>query len=306
MPPVKHEAPHGHDSSIISLLSGWAQQGAQTIFATQRIFIDLAMRQNSNLVHAIREQLNDPLHSPAVILNEIAGESISNFVKAEQVLLDLGKEQNELWTSGVKSRVGECPRRQAMVELLRRSVDTFIHLQEEYLKLASHQSHMWLDSAKNGKVYEPERLIEFAQEGVDKFIRAQKQFLDVVAEQTSHAIAMKPMNGAKKKIKPAELPELAQKATESFVEAQKRLVDVAEHQINAGLKTTGKAMKMVQPFPFPPLNDLTREAVKSYVEAQKAVMDVMVKSTGGARAPKTEVRTKKAVKKTKAAAVAVA
>jgi hypothetical protein len=90
------------------------------------------------------------------------------------------------------------------------------------------------------------------------------------------------------------------------VEAQKRLVDVAEHQINAGLKTTGKAMKMVQPFPFPPLNDLTREAVKSYVEAQKALMDVMVKSTGGVRAPKTEVHSKKTVKKAKAAAVAVA
>jgi len=306
MPPVKHETPHVNDSSIISLLSGWAQQGAQTIFATQRVFIDLAMRQNSNVVRAIRQQLNDPQHSPAVILSEIAGASISNFLAAEQVLLDLGKEQNELWTSGAKSRVGACPRRQAAVELLRRSVENFIHLSEDYLKLASHQSHAWLDSAKSGKVYEPERLIEFAQEGVDRFIKAQKQFLDVVAEETSHAVEMKPVNGAKKKIKHTELPELAQKATESFVDAQKRLVDVAEHQINAGLKTTGKAMKMVQPFPFPPLNELTRDAVKSYIEAQKALMDVMVKSTGGVRTGKAEVRPKKPVRKEKAAAVAVA
>src|SRR5690348_9990753 len=95
---VKHESPrtHAKESSVFSILSGWAQQGAQTLFATQRILIDLAMRQNASVMHAIRQQLSDPNHSPTVLLGEIAGEGMTNFLEGQKVLLDLGKEQNEL------------------------------------------------------------------------------------------------------------------------------------------------------------------------------------------------------------------
>ena len=43
---------HPRESSFISLLSGWAQQGVQSYFATQRILLDLAMRQNASVIHA--------------------------------------------------------------------------------------------------------------------------------------------------------------------------------------------------------------------------------------------------------------
>ena len=43
-PSANHERP----SSFVSLLSGWAQQGLESFFATQRILVDLAMRQNTN------------------------------------------------------------------------------------------------------------------------------------------------------------------------------------------------------------------------------------------------------------------
>lgn len=48
---VKSESPRTHhgESSFVSLLSGWAQQGVQSFFATQRILLDLAMRQNASL-----------------------------------------------------------------------------------------------------------------------------------------------------------------------------------------------------------------------------------------------------------------
>ena len=44
---VKSESSRTHsgESSFVSLLSGWAQQGVQSFFATQRILMDLAMRQ---------------------------------------------------------------------------------------------------------------------------------------------------------------------------------------------------------------------------------------------------------------------
>ena len=72
------------------------------------------------------------------------------------------------------------------------------------------------------------------------------------------------------------------------IEAQKRLVDVAGKQMNAGTQSAGKALEMIKPFPFIPLNELTREVVKSYVDAQKSLMDVMVKApTNGAPSART-------------------
>lgn len=296
---VKHESPHSKDPTVVSLLSGWAQQGVQTFFATQRILLDLAMRQNASVMHAIRQQLSDPLHSPTAILGEIAADGLTNFLEGQKVLLDLGKQQNEILATGVKQRVGDSPRLQAMVDMLRRSVDTFIHMQEEYLKIAGKQAHTWVAAAKAGKPYQPEHLVDLAREAMDNFVHAQKQYLDIVAEETAKATGGKRPNAAARKTKPVEWSELARKATESFIEAQKRLVDVAGHQLNANVKTAGKTLDLLQPFPFLPLNELTREAVKSYVEAQKALMEVMVHP-----ARKTQPFVKKPAKKAKAAAAA--
>ncbi len=303
-PAVKHESPrtHSRESTVVSLLSSWAQQGAQTLFATQRILIDLAMRQNASVMHAVREQLSDPLHSPTAILSEVAGEGLTNFLEGQKVLLELGKEQNELLMTGVKERVGNWPAAHAMTDLLRRSVETFIDMQEEFLKIAGKQTHTWVDAAKAGKPYQPEQFVELAREGMENFVKAQKQFLDVVAEETAKATGGKHTNGAAK-MKQTELSELARKATESFVEAQKRLVDIAGQQMNANVKTAGKTMKLLQPFPSLPLSELTREAVKSYVEAQKALMDVVVKAPNAAKTTgKAERHVRRPVKKVKVAA----
>jgi hypothetical protein len=299
MPAAKHESAHTKDSSVLSLLSGWGQQGVQTLFATQRILVDLAMRQNASVMHAVREQLSDPHRSPTAILSEIAENGMTNFLEGQKILLELGKQQNEILLNGVKDRVGDCPRRRALIDLLQRSVDTFIEMHEEYLKMASKQTHSWLESAKAGKPYQPEHVIDLAREAMENFAKAQKRFLDVVADETAKATSGKRTDGGKKK--PVELSDLARQATDSLLEAQKRLVDVAGKQMNATAQSAAKSMEMVKPFPFIPLNELTREVVKSYVDAQKSLMDVMVKAPNGAK----PVTYNKAPKRAKAA-VAVA
>jgi len=285
MAAVKQESSRAHpkESSVISLLSGWAQQGAQTLFATQRILIDLAMRQNATVMHSIRQQLSDSQHSPTAILSELAGEGMTNFLEGQKVLLNLGKEQNKLLMTGFKERAGDSPRRQALIDLLQRSVDSFIEMQQEFLKIAGKQTHTWVDDAKAGKPYQPEQFVDLAREGMETFVKTQKHFLEVISEETAKATGTGRANGGRKKMKPTELSDLARKSTDAFIEAQKRLVEVAGRQVNANVKTTGKAMELLQPFPFLPLNELTREVVKSYVEAQKSLMDVMIKHPNGAK-----------------------
>ena len=171
---VKSETHRTHpgESSFVSLLSGWAQQGVQSFFATQRILLDLAMRQNASLMHSVRQQLSDPTHSPTAILGEVTAEGMSNFIEGQKVLLELGQKQNEILMSGVKERVGEWPAAQAVTDLLRRSVETFIHMQQEFLKIAGKQTHTWIEAAKAGKPYESEHVVELAREAMENFVEA--------------------------------------------------------------------------------------------------------------------------------------
>ncbi len=275
---------HPRESSFVSLLTGWAQQGVQSFFATQRILLDLAMRQNASIMHSVRQQLSDPHHSPAAILGELAGDGVTNFIEGQKVLLELGQKQNEILMTGVKERIGDWPVTQAMTDLLRQSVDTFIDMQQEFLKIAGKQTHTWLEAAKAGKPYQSHDLVELSREGMEKFVAAQKKLMNVIADATAKATGAKHVNGAKK-TKKTELSALAREATESFIEAQKKLVDLAGQQMNTNVKTAGKAFEMLKPFPFLPLAELTREGVKSYVDAQRALMDVMVKQAGEHKRP---------------------
>jgi hypothetical protein len=285
---------HSKESSFVSLLTGWAQQGVQSFFATQRILLDLAMRQNASIMHSVRQQLSDPHHSPAALLGEVAGEGVTNFIEAQKVLLELGQKQNEILMTGVKERVGDSPAAHAIADLLRRSVDTFVQMQQEFLKIAGKQTRTWLEAAKAGKPYQGEDLVELARDGMEKFIKAQKQFMDVIAEETAKATGGKRTNGAKK-IKKTDVSTLAREATESFIDAQKKLVDLAGQQMNTNVQTAGKVIDLMKPFPFLPLGELTREGVKSYVDAQRALMEVMVKPAEhkGAAKPRTTAKRKK-------------
>ena len=290
MPVATKTETHPRESSFVSILSGWAQQGVQTFFATQRVMLDLAMRQNANVMHAVREQLSDPHHSPSAILSEVAGEGMSNFIEGQKILLELGQQQNEILMTGVKERVGDYPAAQAMADLLRRSVETFIHMQQEFLKIAEKQTHAWVQAAKAGKPYQPEHMVELAREGMDTFVKAQKQFLDVVAAETAKATGAKHANGHKK-TKKTELAEMARQTTESFIDAQKKLVDVAGQQMNANVKTAGKTLELLRPFPALQLGEQTREGVKSYVDAQRALMDVIAKPSNGRHEAKHVAKT---------------
>jgi hypothetical protein len=295
---------HPRESSLVSVLSGWAQQGVQGFFATQRILLDLAMRQNANIMHAVRQHLTDPHHSPTAILSDVAGEGIDNFLEGQKILLELGKQQNEIMMGAVKERMGAFPPAYVMSDLLQRSVETFIHMQEEFLKIAGKQAHTWVEAAKAGKPYEPEHLVNLAREGLENFVKAQKQFLDVIAEGAARATGGKKVNGAAKK--KTEVAEVARHATEAFIEAQKKLVDVVGKQMNTNVKTAGKTLEFMRPFPFLPLAELTREGVKSYVDAQKALMDAVVPPSNHKHTERPARRRKPATHAAKAAHAAVA
>src|ERR1700760_4522528 len=97
---------HAEQSSLMSLVSGWLQQGFENFIATQRILVELAMRQNANAINVIQKRLSDKEVCPVAIVSEFAGEGISNFIEAQKVLLGLAQRENEIVMNGLKERVG--------------------------------------------------------------------------------------------------------------------------------------------------------------------------------------------------------
>jgi hypothetical protein len=281
------------ESSFVNLLSGWVQQGVENFFATQRILVDLAMRQNGTVIDVMREKLTAPDFRPVAVVKEFAGEGLSNFIEGQKLILGLAQKESEILATGMKQRVGGFVVTDALVETIRRSVDTFIEMQLEYLKSASKQVHGRLAAVKAGEMYEGESVVELAREGLEQFVHAQKKFLSVIAEETSKVTGS--MEQTVSKARKTELTELAREAADSFIEAQKKLMDVAARQVHVSLRVAGTAAKMMPAVPYRDIPDLTREGFKSFVEAEKAVIESVTKRP---EAKKGHVKVASQVKRT--------
>jgi phage FluMu protein gp41 len=274
----EHAETHAREDALIPLFSEWVQQGTENFFAAQRILLDLVMRQNAMAINALRERLGTT-SSGSTVLTGVAGEGFTNFFAAQKILLDLAKEQNEIVMTGVKERVGVASPVGAMTDLLRRSVETFINLQEHFLDAAAKQTKTWVDSAKTGKPLSAKGLGDFAREELANFVKTQKEFLDVIAEET--AKATKEVKGTAKPAPKTDLDELARHSVDAFVEAQKRLLDTAGRQIELNIKGAKKSVDVLTTRGETTLTELTRQGVENFVAAQKALLDVMVKPAKG-------------------------
>lgn len=305
MPEVNKSATYARESSFVSLLSGWVQQGVENFFATQRILVDLAMRKNASAIDLLRGKLTSGEFCPVGIAKELAGEGLTNFIEGQKLLLSLFQKENEILTTGVKEQLGGFAPAAVLADLMRRSVDSYVEMQTDYLKLASKQVHGRMAAMKAGEEYEGDSVIDFAREALEHFVVAQKKFLDMIAEETAKATSGPAVVSRKKK---TELTELATQAAEAFFESQKQLMDVASRQVHATLKATGRAVEMIPPIPYMAIPDLTREGVRSFVDAEKAVIDSITKrpaKSAAGRSAKPAGRAKRSHRPPKAAAAAV-
>ncbi len=275
-PSATHERP----SSFVSLLSGWVQQGIESFFATQRILVDLGMRQNTNALKSIRQGISaseaDAKDTPMKIIKELAVEGTANYIEAQRILLDLAQQENEIVLNGVTDRVGDYGTAVKMTNIVRRSIGTFIEMQQNFLVLASKRTQGLLQDSEDDKHKDGNGLIGLANEAMDQFIAAQKEFLDVISEETIEEDGKK--DHATKKANRAEMTKLAREAADSFIEAQKKLLDLAGQQVNVNMQAATRALDLKMPIRFMPVADIAGESVKSFVDAEKALVDSMMKT----------------------------
>ncbi len=90
-------------------------------------------------------------HSPLAILTELAVEGTSSLVEAQRTLLTLAQQENDIILNGVKDRVGSFVPAVAMTDLVRRSLDTLIGMQQELLTTTSKQTPAVAGVRKDGE-----------------------------------------------------------------------------------------------------------------------------------------------------------
>ena len=214
--------------------------------------------------------------SPASIFTELAVEGASSFIEAQRILLNLAQQENEIISSAVKGQIAGSTPGVAIIDLARRSLDTFINMHEDFLTATSKQTMHWIDAVKAGKVRDITPLTELAREEWEAFTYAQKKFLAVIAEETAKATSGKPDHTTKTVLE-KELPKLAREAANSFIEAQKSLLDILGQQMNVNLGAATRAMDMLSPARLWPMAQRTGEGLKNFVETEKKVFDSMTK-----------------------------
>ncbi|HXJ90312.1 MAG TPA: hypothetical protein VMS18_26105 [Candidatus Binatia bacterium] len=229
-------------------------------------------------------------HSPLAILTELAVEGTSSLVEAQRALLNLAHEENEIIFNGVKERIAGFMPAVAMTDLVRRSLDTLIGMQQELLTTTSKQTLEWLQSEKSGTAKHASHLVSAAREGVETFTRAQKRFLEVVAQEAEKATTGKKEHESKT-FKKTELAHLAREAGNAFIEAQKRLLDVLGQQMNVNLDATTRAMEIMSPARLVPVANRTGEGVRDFVNAETSLIGSLMKPKKvGARAKARRAR----------------
>jgi len=240
-----------------------------------------------------RTKPHDP-HSPWNLLTELAVEATSSLVEAQRTLLNLAKEENDILLNGVKERIGGFLPGIAMTDLVQRSLDTVIGMQEELLTTTSKQTLQWLEAERAGKADRSAHLIELAQGAVETFTRAQKKFLEALAQEATKVVDGKHHQRTEPSTK-TEIAELAGKAANAFVEAQKSLLDVMGQQMNVNLDLTTRSMDLVSASRFLPMASLTGEGVKNFLDAEKSLLGSLVRPTkkGAARAKQAKRRVKR-------------
>jgi hypothetical protein len=295
---VKDSSANARPSSFVSLLSGWAQQGVESVLATRRNLVDVASRQSAAAVKTLREGLSDPKHSARTILNELVVEGTANFIEAQRILLTLAQEENKIVLTGVKERVGAYPAAATIADRLHHTVDAFVEMQQDLLAIASKQSQHWLKPEGKGKDHEGNRLVNVAREAMASFVSAQKKFLNVIAEKPAKA----PAPAGKAKETKTELPELAREAADAFIGAQKKLLDLAVQEMNVNLQAVGQVKEILKSVKLMPIANLTTEGVKDFVDAEKALIASIRKGEKPKAAPKAKRSPKPMAARRKAAA----
>lgn len=233
--------------------------------------------------------------SPLALLTELVVEGTSSLVEAQRTLLSLAQQENDIFLNGLKSRIGSFLPGVAMTDMVRRSVEILISMQQELLTVTSKQTLQWVEAEKRSNPDQSARLAELAREAIETFTRAEKKLLEVVADESARVSGGKHAH-AEKPLKKAELVALAREASAAFIEAQKSLLDVMGQQMNVNLDLAAESMQRLSPAQLLPVASFSPQSVKNFIDTETSLIGSLIKPlkpNGAGRAKPGRGRTRR-------------
>lgn len=266
-------ASHAESFPLLSLLSGWAQQGVKTVFATQQAMVDVALHQARGAMKAVETGVSSPAHCPATIMADLITETVQNFIGMQRILLTLAQQESEVVMSGMWERMRGSMPAAAVLDSVRRSVAALVDMQRVFLHIASEQAGKWRESMKTGE-YSASSMMEAARLAMGEVVHTYQKLLKVLAEEAEIAGTGRP---AGRKVKKAELSGMVREAMDAFLGAQKKLLDVAGQQMSVGMQAASRGMGAISPTRLIAFTELARDGVTNFVEMEKSILDAMIK-----------------------------
>jgi hypothetical protein len=257
---------------LLSLLSGWTQRGFGNPASTQQVLGGPALPHNAAALKA--SQQPSPLAPAMTFITDLAGEGASSFIEAQKILLHLAQQQNEILMKGIKERVAGS-RAVAMIDLVHRSLDTMLRLQQDFLRTTHKQTLQWLEAIRSNDSSAHHDLVHLAREAVERFVEAQSDFLNVIAEEIRKAGRPGQHKTARTAHK-TELSKLAREATNAFIEAQEKLMNVVGRQIASPVKLATRTIDLASPARYLPIANAAGDAIADFVSAEKALIEATV------------------------------
>jgi hypothetical protein len=258
-----------------SVFADTVRQGVDTFAATQKMFLDIAVQQNTMLMGFVQQSLGNGV-TPEII--DLAGKTAHTFLQSQTMMLDLAVEQTQLGIGLLKRMAGNSAGslNTEFWDMLEKGVITFAAAQKRLLEYASQQADAMVKAGREGNSATSiplSQMAGLAQQAAQAL--APKELLDLLtkAQQQTQRLFKDPPSGD-----PAEhFLNLARQSFEDYMDLQLKLSEQAARLMDDWARAwqAGNAWQ-----PSVTFEDLARQGVEAFVKAQSEIQGFAFRSSG--------------------------
>jgi hypothetical protein len=160
--------------------------GVERLAEVQKKGIDLAVKQNAELLDACKKFAQSVPGTPGLFMLDLAANAFERYADTQKGAIDLVLEQSHAWVGLVKERAASISKAtEDAAAIVQQTVEQSVAAQKKALDNSAAQAKAACESAKQqfGLAGTPaEAAAESFQRGVDSLIETQKELLDIAAK----------------------------------------------------------------------------------------------------------------------------
>jgi hypothetical protein len=234
------EGVSGRENSPTAILTELAVEGTASLTEAQRVLLNLLEQENGILMDAVADRVEG--YGPAVSVANRLRRGIDTLVEMQQEFLTIASKH--LQERLQKTKAGEVPSAECVVDAARDAMDNFVRAQKKLLDVIVSDGA----KPKSGKADDKKKaeISNIAREAASSFIDAQKSLLDLAGQQVNVNLQVAGRLGEMANLlRLSPLPMITGNSVKSFVEAEKAVLDSIMKPGNGAKSAAPKAERVV-------------------------------------------------------------